>query len=359
MKIEDQRELLGRWYGAIKNQDREEVSNWRKRFESRSDMFADPELQKFYELLSARYYLLDRDFAKADSALEMTGPVKEDKWHWLNYYYYFFKGISLYDQGQYQAAIENYMKAKPIVTDISLEEMGEFYFELACVYHRNYEITLSVKYADKALEIFKRKSNFRRIITCENVLGINNKDFGQYKEAERHYHEALLHLQKYNDSYLKMLVLNNFGSMCSEQNDPKAAINFLRKASPLIEPWDNGMKSRNIYLLAKNYFKTGQIQDAHLKLDFGLKMSEQVGNYEYLYRFNLLKAKFVEPEHFEYVYKEGISFFHDHKWWDYVATYSLELANYYRKSGLHQNSNDYYHMAEMARNNFKKERAHQ
>ncbi|HEX7065031.1 MAG TPA: hypothetical protein VF199_08165 [Bacillales bacterium] len=359
MKIEEKRELLERWYGAMKDQDREEVSNWKKRFESRSDMFTDPELYKFYELLSARYYLLNKDYDKADSKLEATGPVEEDKWHWLNYYYYFFKGISHFDQGQYQDALDCYMKAKPIVTDISLEEIGEFYFELGLAYQRNYEITLSVKYTEKALEIFKRKANNRRIITCENLLGINNKDFQQYKEAEHHYHEALLHAKKSDDPFLQMMVLHNFGAMCSEQDDFKVAINFLTKANPLIEPYDHHIKARNLYLLAKNYFKAEEFQEARLKLDFGLKISKQFGNQEYIHRFNLLKSKFEEPERFEQTYIDGISYFQDHKWWDYVAVYSLELADYYRENELHRPSTEYYHLAEIARNKIEKERARQ
>lgn len=357
MRIEEQQELLELWYDAMRKQDQDEADNWKKRFDSRLDLFTGIEQKGFYELLLFRYHLLCKDLRKAEEALSKTGPFSEDDHHVLNYYYYFFLGIYQYDRKEYAAAIENYLKAKLLVYGTSQEETAEFFYKLASAYHRSYQITLSIKFAEKALELFRKWGNHRRIAGCENLLGINNIDIKQYKEAERHFHHALISVEKTTNRYLKMLILHNFGYLCSRQDAPEAALNLLTKAKKLIDPWENRMKVRNLYLLAKNYFKINHCGAARLKLNFALAISEKSGFTDYYYHCTLLHAKYAEPDTCQEVYKQGISYFYEHERWDFVVEYCEDLADYYREQQLHQKSSDYYHLAKQGRNKIEQERA--
>lgn len=355
LKVADQREFLNLWYEAIKSQDLEEARNWKKRFDSRSELFTDPELKKFFKLLVLRYHLMREDYEEAEAAHNRLKPERE-KGHWLNYYYHFFKGIYYYDQLQYDQAIEHYTQANLFTADISPEETAEFYYKLASAYHRNYEITRSIKCAEISLDIFRQRFHHKRMAACEILLGINNKDIEQYKEAERHYHNALLSVEKSADRLLKIIVYHNYGVLSSNQNDAKTALSFLMKARKLIEPWENRMKVQSLYLIAKNYFKIDRTDIALRKLHFALMISEHGGYPDYFHHCTMLYAKYEEPDRFESAYREGISFFNDRERWDNVIGYSEELAAYYREKGFHELSGEYYELAALARNKLKKER---
>lgn len=357
MRIEEQQELLELWYDAMRKQDRDEADNWKKRFDSRLDLFTGAEQKRFYQLLLFRYYLMCKDLRKAEEILKSTGPLAEDDHHVLNYYYYFFLGIYQYDRQEYMAAIESYLKAKLLVYETSQDETAEFFYKLAAAYHRSYQISLSIKFAEKALDLFRKSGNYRRIAGCENLLGVNNIDIKQYKEAERHLHHALISVEKTTNRYLKMMILHNFGYLCSRQNAPETALNLLTKAKKLIEPWENRMKVRNLYLLAKNYFRTNNRSKARMKLSFALAISEKSGFTDYYYHCILLQAKHEKPDDCHEIYRQAISYFYENERWDFVVEYCEDLADHYRGQQLHEKSSDYYHLAKQARNKMEQERA--
>lgn len=355
MKVEDQREVLETWYEAIRSQDLDEANNWKKRFDARSGLFTEPAEKKFFALLNLRYYLMREDYNSAEEMLANLHP-EEEKYNLLNYYYYFFKGIYHYDQQEYQKAIEHYAKAKLFTSDIKYEEAAEFYYKFASAYQRNYEITQSSKCAEKALDIFRLKNNHKRIVACENLLGINNKDIGQFKEAELHYHNALISADKSRDRFLKLMTLHNYGVLASIQNDPENALKLLSRAKKLIEPWENRFKVQNLYLIAKNHFKMDQFDLAIHKVKFALMVSEQSDFPDFYHHCKMLQAKYKDTDYFVEGYKKGIAFFYDHKRWDYVNEYGEELATYFRKEGFHEQCGEYYGLSSLARNKIKEER---
>ncbi|HEX6922262.1 MAG TPA: tetratricopeptide repeat protein [Bacillales bacterium] len=357
MEIEHQRELLRRWYELMKDQDREKAVERKEKIDSAYLYQLDPELKQLYDLFMVRYHLMCEDLDKATSSLAEVGPVEVDDRHWLNYYYYFFRGIYHYDRQEYKTAIENYLRAERLVYETSLAEIGEFYYKLASAYHRAYKISQSIKYTEKALKIFKKQSYYKRIADCELLLGVNNKDIEQYKEAERHYHDALIHATKTGNDSSIMAIYVNFGVLYSEQNDPQSAISYLLKAERIIGLNESQTKIRIIYLLAKNYFRTDKIEDAREKLKAGLSNSNIYENLVFYHRFRLLNAKFLEPAHFEKSYEEGISFYNDHERWGLVIDYSEELAAYYRGTGNYEKACKYYDLAISAKNKIGKGRA--
>ncbi|HEU5139058.1 MAG TPA: hypothetical protein VFT51_03730, partial [Bacillales bacterium] len=84
---------LVRWYQAMKNRNTDEVEHLKRSIETTIGQVNDPELRKFYHLLVVRYYLMGKDFGKIASALADVEPIEDDAGHWLNYFYYFFRGI--------------------------------------------------------------------------------------------------------------------------------------------------------------------------------------------------------------------------------------------------------------------------
>ncbi|HEX7063560.1 MAG TPA: hypothetical protein VF199_00700 [Bacillales bacterium] len=356
MEVKEQKERLDRWYWAMKYEGKEDADLQKRNIDARLEEFSNPEMKSLYELLVIRYHLMYKDFENAASAFAETGPV-EDENHWLNYFYYFFRGIYHYDRKEYRAAIDNYMKAKPLALEITMIELAELYYKLASAYLRTYETALSIEFTKKALEIFKERSHYIRMADCNNLIGINLKDIKQYKEAEHFYHDAVIHATKADDEPLKMRIFHNFGVLYTEQNDPKTAISYLQKVNQCLDKQDEHLKVQNLYLLARNYFKTDQVEKARNHLSEGIILSSGHEDQEYYYHCKLLEAKFLKPDRFESVYIEGIAYYQNHELWEFVYEYGQELASYYRGSEFYQVACEYYDLAINARNNIEKERA--
>lgn len=361
METEEQKEWLERWYGYMKDQQQDNADTQKEKIDARLDEFTDPELKKLYDLLKVRYHLMYEDLEKSTRALAETSLVEEDKYHWLNYYYYFFRGIYHYQRKEYKTAIDWYTKARLFISDIPIEETAELFYKLAAACNRTYEISLSIKHTERALKIFKDKSYYKRVASCESLVGLNNHDIKQFKEAEYHYHEALIYVEKANDKLLKMRILHNLGLLYTEKGDPKAALDYLGQcekfwntSNDLFE--DHYLKAQTLYLLTKNYFKTDQIEKALQKLHNGLNLASENENLTYFHRFDLLKAKFAEPVRFERAYKEGICYFKDRERWELVIEYGEELASYLRGTGNHEEAVGYFELVSDARNKMKKER---
>ncbi|HEU5139325.1 MAG TPA: hypothetical protein VFT51_05080, partial [Bacillales bacterium] len=247
MEVQEQKERLDRWYWAMKYEDKEDADLQKQNIDAKIEEFRDPEMKKLYELLVIRYHLMYKDFEKSVSAFAETGPV-EDEGHWLNYFYYFFRGIYHYDRKEYRAAIDNYMRAKPLALETTMIELAELYYKLASAHQRTYETALSIEYTKKALKIFKERSHYRRVASCQSLLGINFKDIDQYNEAERSYHDALIYAAKADNDLLKMRILHNFGVLYTDQNDPKTAISYLKKVEQRLNEQDEHLKVQNLYL---------------------------------------------------------------------------------------------------------------
>lgn len=356
MKTEEQQELLEHWYKAIKSLDTAEANNWKKRFDSREDLFTSHEQRKFHELLSLRYHLMNEDYRKAAQMLETLRPEPEEM-HWLNYFYHFFKGQYFFGYKNYLESIDHLLKAKVFASNLETEELAEFYYKLAFSYYKNYEITQSIKYAEKALDLFRSKVNFKRIANCENLLGMNNSDIEQYKEAELHFHNALVSSEKSEDRLTKFMVLQNYGKLSTKQYKTKTALSLLTRAKKLIHPWENRIKVQNLFLISKNLFRNDHKDIARRKLSFALIIAEQNEYIDYFHHCNMLMAKYVNTELFEDTYQQGISFFYENKLWVYVIEYSEDLASHYRDHDLHEHSGQYYHLAVLAKNKFKEKRA--
>ncbi|HET7580999.1 MAG TPA: tetratricopeptide repeat protein [Bacillales bacterium] len=360
MNVEEQRERLDHWYGTLKNLQQDHADTQKSQIEANFSEITDPEMKKLYELLTVRYYLMCEDLERAAVALAETGP-EADKYHWLNYYYDFFRGIYHYERKEYKLAIDYYNKARLFISDIPIEETAELYYKLASACNRIYQISRSIKYAERALEIFKDKALYKRMADCENLLGVNNQDVQQFKEAEQRYQDALIHVKKARDEILEIRILHNLGVLYSDQNKSEKSLEFLNRVYDFINTeknqfHDEYLRSQSLYLLAVNHFKIDQSQKAREVLESGIGLSKATKNLTYFHRFNLLKAKFLEPSQFKEVYQKGISYYRENKRWQLVVEYGEELASYFRGTGEHKEAAEYFHLAAEARNQIKKKR---
>ena len=224
MKVEEQKESLLRWYRYMRNQQLDNAKTRKEKIEAQLDSFTSPDHKKFYKLLLIRYHLLFLDLEKSAQMIAETGTDEDNKYHWLNYYYYFFRGFYHLESHEYKTAVNYFTRAKLFISDIDIEETAELYFKLASSYYFTFQISRSIKYTNKALQIFKDRLNYKRVADCENLLGISNKFIDQYKESLDHYKSALRYTELANNKMLKNIILHNLGNLFTELNKPEIAL---------------------------------------------------------------------------------------------------------------------------------------
>ncbi|HET7658563.1 MAG TPA: tetratricopeptide repeat protein [Bacillales bacterium] len=353
MEVSEQKEWLDRWYRYMKNQQLDNAKTRKEKIEAHLDEFTDPDLRKLYKLLMIRYHVMFLDLESAAKMITETGPDEENKYHWLNYYYFFFRGFYHLECREYKTAVTYFTRAKLFISDIEVEETAELYYKLAVAYFRTFQISRSIKYSNKALIIYEEKSYFKRIADCENTLGMNNLFIGQYKEALNHYNNALKSVEKTNDKILKMIILHNLGNLYTELNKPINALNYLNQA---IKGLPLNSKCQTFYLITKNYFKVNQSELALKYLQRGLELADQHQYFDYKYHFSLLRAKYLDQELYDSVSKKAIDYFKANESWDYVIEYSEDLATHLRSIGNHKEAMNYFHLAVITKNQIKRER---
>lgn len=329
--VQNLNDQLDLWYVTMREQDKQKAAEMKETLALMIAEAEDPDLEKIYHLLEVRFFLLLKDSAGVLNSFSAVGSVRDLTGNQAKYYYYFFNGIFLYDNQQYEESIESYLKAEPYLKKLhNDQETAEFKYKLSTAYARGNYLLLSVYESRAALALFQREYNFTRCADCENALGVVTKYIGRYSQSESHYLKALRLIEKTGDRIRKSAYLNNIGAMYSDQGLSETAISYLEEAHRLILIGESE-RIRNVYLLAKEYLKTNKIDKGRQWLEEGLHLAGEQENQEYFYRFQMLKVKFFDAPRYEEVYREGIAFFRQHEMWDNVVLYCEELASFYRE----------------------------
>jgi tetratricopeptide (TPR) repeat protein len=257
------------------------------------------------------------------------------------YYYYLFKASYLLLKGENKEALKNFHFAGERLIHVPDRiEKAEFYLKLGTIYYHLRRTIESIHYISNALNLFKTENGYdRRIATCEIALGLNSVDLRQWEEAEEHFYNALNYAHK--DNSMRALIYHDLGLLYAEQNMSKAAIHWLTESIT-----GSSLNYKTIYLIAREYFKLGQINEAEYWLEKGLMITQKEKINTYQIRFNLLKVLYTETDKdvTEKNLREGIQHFINENDWNYVEEYSKYLADFYATNQKYQEAVQYYQL---------------
>ncbi|HET7579498.1 MAG TPA: tetratricopeptide repeat protein [Bacillales bacterium] len=350
-------ERLNQWNKLIRDQDIEQATAFKEELDLAMSETLDPILDLTYRLFSIRFYLLLQEYKKVLDGFTDVGTIMDLDDERLRFYYHFFDGILMYGNRRYKEAVENYLKAKPYLRQINdQEEIAEFKYKLASAYHRVSNYSLSLEKTREALAIFQEKNNLKRSLYCENLLGINNKKITQYREAEKHYKYAKNYAEKLEDHKGEGMVYHNLGTLYADQNLSESAICYLKKAEQLTvneklpDPEHYDRRTRILYVLARELFRTNKPEKACQLLDDGLNLAIEHGHEDYIHRFQMLQTRYPEKnDNFVETYNSGLDYFKKNEMWDFVMEYSEELAMHFQEMEMYKEANGYLMKAIKAR----------
>src|SRR5699024_1724194 len=171
------------WLQAMIMENQNEVKNLKSEL-SRNELIQISTYKVHYQLLLARYYLLDGRKDKADKIITSVQRKSNQLSPYENCLLKHILGI-------YHIQKEEYLKAINILKSIDNEvyKNKEYYFELAFAYDRNDSFYLSNVYAGKALQHFIDTSNYLRVIDTELLILI--------LQSRDKYHSAEDRIEKY------------------------------------------------------------------------------------------------------------------------------------------------------------------
>jgi tetratricopeptide (TPR) repeat protein len=338
------KDLLRQWEDAIWNRKINEAKDLAEVISNHSIDKQSPH----YLITLASYYLLIKDVKKANDILNTFNVFTNDIDGKLLFMYYHLLGVTQYYKKIYQESIENFLEAERFLVHIRNEplKIAEFHYKFASSYYEAMQISNSIKQANIALRIYKDNFEFERAADCENLLGIINKEIGQYKEAKKHYINSLKYAEAFNDKVKKAMIYHNLGSLFAKKNDSTEAIRYYRIALDLINELEiKEWKLKTLYLLSKEHLKLGN-EEGKVWVKEGLKLSLELENEEYQHHFKMLLTRYDgNIEDIDRVFEEGICYFISKKMWRYVKEYGILHGTFMKSKYIHEKASHYFYLA--------------
>lgn len=343
----DTNQLLDKWNLYIQNQNIEHSQRLKKQIDNIAVGHEDPSFQKRYTLVLSKYNLLMQDFESMKMKLSEVEPFRSASENMLSFYYYYFNGTMKYSSNCFQEAIQLYKRAEkylPLASDGV--QSAELYYKLASAYHRESKAMLSIRYTALALDSFKNGYAYQRTADCENLMGMNKKEIGEYEEAEVHFRNALTYAEMFHHTDRKITLYYNLGSLYADQQLYENAVEYLKLALQMMTDGQKSHKVKTLFLLAEMLYESGDGQGAKYCLNEGMNLCFEEKKQADYFRFRMLEAKY-EPDNdrLEQVYSEGIAHFQQQGLWRFVKEYSELLASEFKKKGKYKEASEYYELA--------------
>lgn len=345
MPREELGEQLSAWNRAILEQDFSKADDIHKTLAHIcAAMNEDDQQHLLYLLLEVRSHLMKKQFSLAKASLSNIYP------HLLDepalFYYHFFKGMIASSEKSYQEAVTQYRSAENYLPFIDDEvEKAEFYYQISGTYYYVVHTWESINYLQKAKSLyFKIEGYEKRKASCSVGLGLNLIDIKQYEQAEVELLQALDIAVKTDDKELKKYIYHNLGLFYSNQNLSSIAIRYLKEIESTGFQEDHPGYLRNIFLLAQEYCKIGDIKSALPYYEIGIAYSKNTNDEEYLIKFSILDAIYFkqDKDYLQNTLINGIKFFQKNNMWASVQWYSEILAERFYHEKKYKKASDYY-----------------
>ncbi|QKE73890.1 hypothetical protein HPK19_14190 [Arthrobacter citreus] len=327
---------LQNWHTAIIKLRMKEVESYKNELEE-SPFINSSRYDALYQLLLARYYLLQNDFKKTITIIQSLQRNYKDLPP-------FERNLLLHVIGNYylgnynNSSTENHHKAIQTLKKIDINEYGnpEYYYHLAMAYAWTDSKVMAYVYAEKALNHFKETSNYLRAINAESVmlLQASTDVHIDFKKLKQSYKNLIHDSEALNAPDKTGMLLNNFALEYYKRKEYEKAQKYYKAALQLEK------KPSVIYLQRlNNYLKSsfeGKLMRKSALLNSaqkGLTIAEDLKNQHYQVLFTLLiySIENKTKESLEYTEKTAFPYFKSRNHTVLMKRYGKQLYDYYVK----------------------------
>ncbi|ETE94114.1 hypothetical protein V5R22_01400 [Bacillus thuringiensis] len=342
--------LLNEWYEEIRLYHVEKSNQLKMKIEENlKEIETDQYLSLYYSLLEFRYKVLVEGINITKESFEKVEEISgiKDQYLFLAYYYHFFKAIHSTILSNYNDAKAHYDKAEELLIYIPDEiEKAEFEYRMASFYYHSYQPFEGIQHVLKAKEMFSNHIGYEiNHALCDNLYSIACIDLREFGRAEECLNKVIDVLKKNNEEHLLIKVRYNLGWLYHIEDLYELAI---RHSSEIVNKIPNHYKA--LFVLARAYYKLGDIETAKQHIEQGMKSAIQSGNAEYKHRFAVINELVTElpKARLEQVVTDAISYFEKEGMWDCVKEYAEMLAIQFYETDDHVKASKYFYISNNA-----------
>lgn len=351
--IEQMEIRLNKWYKVIKNRNEGEAKEIKKLIHEGIQKIDEPSILITYYIFLLRYHLLMKDLVKSKQIIDNLKSVKNNFTNIQKYYYHYALGTYHYLQDDLTKSVECFSKAENL-NHLLHQDETELIYNLALIHSRLYHVTLSIHYANTALELFNKKMDYFQSIEVQNILAINYIRIRLYDNANENLQQSLKLAEKLNDNYLLGNIYHNLGYLYAEKKEHNLAIKYYHKSLSFEE---NNIEwyTNTTYYLIKEYFASNQFDKAITWVEKAIEMVGKNDKNQIQIKIKALKSlytltdKNTEKSNLEedriYLEKIVITFFQKKQNYIDLSYYAEKLADYYANQNKYKKSSYFYKLA--------------
>ncbi|ALC82889.1 MULTISPECIES: tetratricopeptide repeat protein [Bacillus] len=347
-------DLLNEWYLRIRKHDGEGAFDLKDKIdEIIPNIELKEDLKYYYSLLSYKHDSTFPSFhtQKAefvfDQSLLNTSLDEID--NMLSYYFYLNKGTIEFNKNNLNTAINYYTIAELKLRNISNEiEMALYHYRIAKLYFQVRQTLFSINHTKKAQGIFTGYENFDMyLMGCKQLLGANYLDIEEYDLAEKFFLEALNDSKRAKSNIFISSSMHNLAIVYARQKKFEKSVFYINKALECKEYSESKHYIRSIYLLASNYNKINNPNNALMQK--GLEYCKEHNNIEYEIKFkieSLIANNSMDKVAFNNLLNqiEKQYLFYD------LEFQSKSISNYFKKNGDLENAYYFLERSSQSRN---------
>ena len=296
----------------------------------------------FYQLLQARYYILQKDFEKTCTILHHVQKNYPDLPPYERNLLRHVWGI-YYTSNYTTSGTENYQKAIQVLKEIDMDTYDnlEYYYHLAVAYCWIDSKAMVYAYAEKALRHFKETNNFLRAIDAEAlILLMNGSDIHfDFQKTIESYHNLIHNSEILNALDRKGMLLNNLSYEYRRRKDYANAQKFLK------ETLDIADKSSVVYLKHLNNYLGSCLEGKLMgktillkKAQEGMSMAKELDNrlYQILFKLLIYRIENKLDQYYNFIESIALPYFQFNQHTIMINSYAKELYNHYMEIGQYE-----------------------
>lgn len=334
--FENLEKKLQNWHTAIIKLRMKEVESFKNELD-KSPFINSPKYDALYQLLLARYFLLQNDLINTNTIIQCVQRNYKNLTPFERNLLLHVMGI--YYLGNYNnSSTENHHKAIQTLKKIDINEYGnpEYYYHLAVAYGWSDSKVMAYVYAEKALKHFKDTSNYLRAINAESImlLHASNDVHIDFKALKQSYINLIHDSETLNAPDKTGMLLNNFALEYFKRKDYEKAQKYYKAALQLEKkPSVNYLQRLNNYLKSSLEGKLMRKSALLNNAQKGLSVAEGLNNEHYQVLFTLLiySIENKTKEYIKYIEKTAFPYFKSRNHTILMKRYGKQLYDYYVK----------------------------
>jgi HTH-type transcriptional regulator, quorum sensing regulator NprR len=288
----------------------------------------------YYLLIKTSYYVLNEEDSNAIHTFDnelwpLVGP-EEQLPEQLKELFYSVMGKVNYIKRSYTISHESYFKQ--VNYSSNRLQTANAYFNSALSLQALHRISEAIKYCQEAIYVYTELNETHRLSKAYLLLGVLHYDCNNYGKAMKHYKDALEIAEQHQFSEIRDKARYNIGDVYKELEEYNHALNYLLQSLHI-------EKEFRIQTIIRTYFSILEIYYMQRKISQMQNLIAEAENYvdndTDHYRLQIMKAKLAllqeNPDAYETMMDESISYFYEQKMWKELFYLKLddEMISYY------------------------------